>query len=61
MGNKVRYYVLFAAIIMMIGQFFISDYNHFFGWKNLLPFISLICIIIAMYGSIIHVSKHGEN
>lgn len=61
MGNKVRYIVLIASIVMMLIYFFMADYNDFFGWKNLTPFISLICIIIAMSGSIIHVNKHGEN
>jgi uncharacterized integral membrane protein len=59
--NKLRYTVLIASIILMIIQFFMADYNNFFGWKNLLPFISLICMIVAMAGSIIHVNKHGEN
>ena len=59
--NKLRYTVLIASIILMIIQFFMADYNNFFGWKNLSPFISLICMIVAMAGSIIHVNKHGEN
>lgn len=61
MKNSIRHYVLIAGIIFMIIQFFISDYDDFFGWKNLMPFISQICIIIAMLGSIIYVNKHGEN
>ena len=61
MGNKVRYIVLIAAVILLIIQLFITDYNNFFKWKNLLPIISPICLIIAMWGSILHVNKHGEN
>ncbi|MFY9241688.1 MAG: hypothetical protein WAO74_01530 [Polaribacter sp.] len=61
MKNKVRYYVLVSAIVLIVIQFIITDYSIFFDWKNLLPFISLICIIIAMSGSIIHINKHGEN
>jgi len=60
-NNKVRYFVLMAAFVMLIVQLFIADYSDFFGWKNLTPFISIICLIIAMSGSIIHVNKHGEN
>ncbi len=58
--QKVRYYVLFTAIVLLIIQLFMADYSNFFGWKNLTPFISIICIIIAMSGSIIYVNKQ-EN
>ena len=58
MGNKVRYFVLIAAILLIGIQFFRADYSNFFGWENLLSFIPLILIIIAMYGSILHVNKN---
>lgn len=58
--QKVRYYVLFTAIVLLIIQLFMADYNNFFGWKNLTTFTSIICIIIAMSGSIIYVNKQ-EN
>ncbi len=61
MGNKVRYFALIAAVLLLIIQFFISDYSSFFGWDNLLPFISLICIIISLAGSIIYVNNQTEN
>jgi ABC-type xylose transport system permease subunit len=61
MRNKVRFYVLIIAIILFIIQFFIADYDNFFGWSNLTPFISQICIIIAMSGSIIYVNKKQKK
>lgn len=57
MRNKIRVSVLIIASILLIIQFFITDYDNFFGWKNLTPFISQICMIIAMSISIIYVSK----
>ena len=61
MRNKVRYFLIIASIILLIAQFFITDYSNFFSWENLLPFFSPVLLIIAMSGSIIHVKKHGEN
>ena len=61
MGNKVRYIVLIAAVILLIIQLIITDYNNFFKWKNLSPILIPILIIISMWGSILNVNKHGEN
>mgnify|MGYP001086832689 CR=1 FL=1 len=61
MRNKVRYLVLVIAILMIIVQAFNTDFSDFFKWEKVLPFIALICIIIAMAGSIIYVCKQKRR
>ena len=61
MGNKVRYFVIIACVIVIIANLFMADYTNFFGWRNLTPFISAFLIIISMSGSIWHVNKQREN
>ena len=61
MLNEVRFYVSILTIILLIIQFFIADYDNFFDWKNWVPFIAQICLIIAMSGSIIYVNKKPKK
>ena len=59
--NKFRYILIILFAILLIVELFIYDYQSGFHWRNGLGLLTPVLMIVAMWLSIKHVKKHGEN
>lgn len=59
--NKFRYILIILFAILLVVELFIYNYQSGFYWINSLGLLTPVLMIVAMWLSIKHVNKNGEN